>query len=87
MADRVLNQVEEDSLKLFGIAACGGKAVIEFGAHGDTAHRRVRSHRLDRLLHEFVEPDLLHRPADVSGFEPGELEQVVDQHAERAHVG
>ena len=36
--------------------------------------------------HQLVEPHLLHRPAQLAALQPRELEQVVDQRAERAHV-
>jgi hypothetical protein len=43
-------------------------------------------HGLDRLPHQLPERHLLDRPADVAGVEPRELEQIVDQHAERVDV-
>jgi hypothetical protein len=39
------------------------------------------------LLDELIEPDLLHCPVDLAGFQPRQFEQVVDQRAERADVG
>ncbi len=57
----------------------GGEADAALGGRG--AHRR---HRVADQLAHF---DLAHRPGDVAGLDPGELEEVVDQVAEHADVG
>ena len=55
--------------------------------HGDALGLGLDAHRLDGLAHELVQRHALQRPADVAGLQPGELEQVVDQRAERVDVG
>ena len=59
---------------------------VDLGAHGDAAGARRGRHRGDGLLDELVDVDLLHRPRDLAGFDPRELEEVVDERAQRAHV-
>ena len=54
--------------------------------HEDGARHGVRAHRVDRLLDELVEHHTLHLPADVARLQARQLEQVVDQCAERMHV-
>ena len=66
-------------------AARGGR---ELGAHGHGARRRRRgaSPRPSRAAGS-SSAHLLHRPAELAALQAGELEEVVDQRAERAHVG
>ena len=45
------------------------------------------AHRGDGLADQLAELDLAHRPGDVSGLDPGELEEIVDQVAEDGDVG
>ena len=85
--DRVLDQVEEDALQLVGVAACGGERGGELGRHGHGLGVGGRAHRLDRLVQQDVEPHLLHGPRELAALQAGELEEIVDQGAEGAHVG
>ena len=87
VADRVLDEVEQHPLDLLGVGLRGGEPRRELGVHDDRAGLGVRAHRVDRLLDELVEHDALHRPVDVAGLQPRQLEEVVDQRAQRVHVG
>ena len=87
VVDRVLDQVEEHALELLGVGARGAERRAEPGADRHRARLRGGPHGVDRLLEQQADADLLHRPLELAALQPGELEQVVDQRAERAHVG
>jgi len=52
MADRVLEQVEQDALQLLGISGGGGQALAQLGAHIDPVGAGVQAHCLDGFEHE-----------------------------------
>ena len=87
VADRVLNQVEQDALELLGIGPRWAQRVGHLGPNRDPLGLGLHAHRLDRLRDQFGQRHLLERPVDVAGLEPRELEQVVDQDAQRVDVG
>ena len=55
--------------------------------HRDPLELGVDAHRGDRLADQLVERHALERPADVTRLQTRELEQIVDQRAERDDVG
>ena len=69
----------------FARAATSGPSHV--GDDVDPARLALGAHRVDGLLDEAVEPDLLHAPVDVAGLDARQLEEVVDQRAQRADVG
>ena len=84
--DRVLQQVEENALQLLRIGSRPGRAAGELGRDADDGGVGVRAHRLDRLVDDLGDRHALEAPADVARLEPGQLEEVVDQRAERVDV-
>src|SRR3954451_23220531 len=76
VADRVLDEVEEDALKLLGIAAGDEERIRHRGLERHAARLPVGAHGLDGLEDQLVERDALHRPPDVAGLQARELEEV-----------
>ena len=87
VADRVLDQVEEDALDLLGVGLGEHLARRQLGGEMDAALLGRRPHRGDGVADQVAELDLAHRPGDVAGLDPRELEEVVDQVAEHGDVG
>ena len=87
MANRVLDQVEEDALDLLGVGLrqhlVGGK----IGRERDPARLGRRPHRGDGVVDQAAQLDLVHRPGDLPRLDPRELEEVVDQRRQRLDVG
>ena len=85
--DGVLDQVEEHALQLVGVAAGRCECGRELRRHGHGLGVGGRAHRLHRLAQQRVQPHLLHGPRELAALQSGELEEIVDQGAEGAHVG
>jgi hypothetical protein len=86
MPDGVLDEVEQDTLELLGVAPGGRELGLKLGPDIDTARLGVRAHGLDRLLHQVIEMHVLDRPLHVGGLEARELEQVIDERPQRPDV-
>jgi transposase len=87
VAQRVLDEVEQDALKALRVRACDRRVRGQLGHDVDAARPGLRLHRLDGLADKLRDLDLLDRPFDLAGLEPGELEEVVDHRRQRADVG
>ena len=87
MADRVLDQVEEDALDLLGVGLGERRAGRQLG--GEVTPRSSAGVRMAATVSPIRSPqlDLAHGPGDVAGLDPRELEEVVDQVAEHGDVG
>ncbi len=82
-----MNQVEQHPLEALGIGVGEEASLRDLGSQMHALGLRRVAERLDRLVDEVVERDLLHRPADLAGFDPSQLEEVVHEGAERPDVG
>src|SRR6202012_1182407 len=96
VADRVLDQVVEDALHLLRVGLgddllpgqVGGEGdAPPLGGGGDAAPLGGGPEGGDGVADQVAELDPAHRPGDVAGLDPGELEEVVDQVAEHGDVG
>ena len=87
MADRVLDQVEEDALDLLGVGLGDDLLARQLGGEVDAALLGRGAEGGDGVADQVAELDLAHRPGDVAGLDPRELEEVVDQVAEDARRG
>ena len=87
MADGVLDQVEQHALELLRVGLGGLQGLRNLGLDRDALGLGLHAHGLDGLADQFPQRHLLARPVDVAGLQARELEQVVDQHAERVDVG
>src|SRR6202042_2909602 len=87
VADRVLDQVVEDALHLLRVGLGDDFVVGQLGGEVDAALLGRGAEGGDGVADQVTELDPAHRPGDVAGLDPGELEEVVDQVAEDGDVG